>query len=65
MRAAMQRFLAAAPEHERIAALQAAHAFALKRAGDEQFVDFLLRQSMARGFFADENHLGVRPAVLQ
>ena len=57
------RLLAAAPEDERVAALEANDAFALARLGDEQVVDLLLAEAGAallRRVLADEDALRFR-----
>ena len=52
------RVVAAAPEHERIAALQPHEAAAASRRTNHHGVDFLLRQGVAPGSLADEEPLG-------
>ena len=59
-----QRLFAAAPEHERVAALQAHDAAAAARRANHQRVDPLLRQRMAARALADEEPLRV-PRVPQ
>ena len=52
--------LAAAPEHERVTALEPRHALAGARQLQQQLVDPLLLAALA-GLLADENALGVAP----
>ena len=58
---ARQRFdlLAAAPEDERIAALQAQHTFALAGEAHQHFADLILRHGVVLGLLADKDTLGV------
>jgi hypothetical protein len=53
--------LAAAPEHERISALEANDALAVARQLHEQRVDLILLHRRCAGFLADVAQLGVRP----
>ena len=54
-----QRFLAAAPEDERVSALQAHDAFPFFRFVGQQLVDVALLHRMVRGRLADVNHFRV------
>ena len=54
--------LAAAPENEGVAALQAQHALALQRQLDHQVADLLLRQGVIGALLADIDALGVAAA---
>lgn len=58
-------FLAAAPENEWIAALEADDGAALLRAIHHQRADFLLRHFMPGTFFADVDALGVRGRIFE
>ena len=53
--------LAAAAEHERIAALETQHPLALLGELDQQRADLALRQFMVLGLLADINALGLAP----
>ena len=53
-----QRLLAAAPEHERVAALQPHDAAAALRGANHHGVDVVLRQRVTAGALADEEPLG-------
>ena len=55
-----QRLLAAAPEHERVAALEAHDAAAGARVLDQQPVDLVLRHLRPAALLADVDQLGVR-----
>ncbi len=53
--------LAAAPEDERVAALEAQHALAFLGEPHQQFVDFFLRHGVVGALLADENVRRVAP----
>ncbi len=64
MRGQQLELLAAAPEHERVTALEPRHALAGARQLQQQLVDPLLLAALA-GLLADENALGVAPRALE
>jgi hypothetical protein len=65
MGATEQRFFATAPEYKRIATLQATDDFPVLTTRHQQSIDFILRHSMARCFFADVDLLGIGAAVIE
>ena len=65
MRAQVIEFLAAAPEHERIAALEAHDAQARLRRLDQPAVDLVLADAGLAAPLADEDALGVAPRAVK
>ena len=59
------QFLAAAPEHERVAALEPHHAFARTGMAHQQEVGFLLRHAAAAGALAHADFVGIAPHQIQ
>ena len=58
-------FLAAAPEDERVAALEADDAPADPRVLEQQFVDAVLRHRVTAGHLADADAVGIAPGEVQ
>ena len=59
------RLLAAAPEHERVAALQPRHALPLLRPLGEQGIDVILPHGVPVRLLADVDALGVGPGIFE
>ena len=59
------RFLAAAPEHERVATLQSAHILAVARLFDHEPLDMFLLKTVVAGLFADIDDFRVRPRFFE